>query len=81
MSVSGRIKAADYQTDHQKISLETCQDLDKTDKLSKFQEKFRLPENLIYLDGNSLGPLPKATPARLAEVRFQYLGCLQDCRP
>lgn len=27
-----------------------------------------MPEGLVYLDGNSLGVLPKAVPARLAEV-------------
>ncbi|MEM6407432.1 MAG: kynureninase [Pseudomonadota bacterium] len=32
------------------------------------KELFDLPEGVIYLDGNSLGPLPKAVPARLAEV-------------
>ena len=68
MSINIRTKAAEYINNHHKVSIESCQDLDKGDKLVAFRERFRLPENLIYLDGNSLGPLPKATPARIAEV-------------
>jgi kynureninase len=42
--------------------------LDRDDELAAFRERFVLPDGVIYLDGNSLGPLPKATKARVAEV-------------
>jgi kynureninase len=42
--------------------------LDAADPLAHFRDRFQLREGLIYLDGNSLGALPKATGERLAEV-------------
>jgi kynureninase len=34
--------------------------LDRDDPIGPMAERFHLPEGLIYLDGNSLGPAPKA---------------------
>lgn len=42
--------------------------LDAADPLREYRARFDLPEGVIYLDGNSLGALPKATPERLAQV-------------
>ena len=42
--------------------------LDRADALAPLRGLFTIPEGVIYLDGNSLGALPKATPARVAEV-------------
>jgi len=44
-------------------------DLDQADPLAGFRERFVIEdEQLIYLDGNSLGRLPQATHDRLTEV-------------
>ena len=37
--------------------------LDSADPLAHLREAFALPEGLIYMDGNSLGPLPSHVPA------------------
>jgi kynureninase len=42
--------------------------LDAADPLSAARARFRLPEAVVYLDGNSLGPLPAALPERLAQT-------------
>jgi kynureninase len=47
---------------------------DRADELAPFRERFVLPNGVIYLDGNSLGPLPKATPARVSQVMQQEWG-------
>jgi kynureninase len=49
-------------------------DFDAADPLAGFRDRFTLPEGVIYLDGNSLGALPKATSAALARVVEQEWG-------
>ncbi|WP_350333027.1 kynureninase [Coralliovum pocilloporae] len=42
--------------------------LDQTDPLRDYRQRFRLPEGMIYLDGNSLGPAPKSVFEELASA-------------
>jgi kynureninase len=48
--------------------------LDKADPLAKKRLEFDLPANTIYLDGNSLGALPKSVKSRVSEVVSQQWG-------
>jgi kynureninase len=48
--------------------------LDRGDTLRDFRARFTLPDGVIYLDGNSLGALPAATPARLAALVSEEWG-------
>ncbi len=50
---------------HSRASLQA---LDAADPLATFRARFRMPPGIVYLDGNSLGPLPKATVARINDV-------------
>ena len=53
---------------------EDCLALDAQDPLAPLREQFALPAGKIYLDGNSLGALPRATPRRVAQVVEQEWG-------
>ena len=44
-------------------SLAASRRLDRDDPLSALRGRFRLPAGIVYLDGNSLGPLPRASEA------------------
>jgi kynureninase len=53
-----------------------AQTLDTADQLAHFRDRFVRPnwDDLIYLNGNSLGPLPVRTQARIAELIDQDWG-------
>ncbi|MEY9962847.1 kynureninase [Streptacidiphilus sp. MAP12-16] len=52
----------------------TAEALDAADPLRGFRDRFTLPKDVLYLDGNSLGPLPANTPARVARLVEQEWG-------
>ena len=55
-------------------SLDEVRALDAADPLRRCRDRFVLPEGLIYLDGNSLGALPKAAIGRQSELVAQEWG-------
>ena len=56
------------------MTLEEARLLDASDPLAFARDRFRLPGGVIYLDGNSLGALPKAAPAALATISERQWG-------
>src|ERR1041385_767500 len=56
------------------MTREKAEQLDAADPLAFARDRFRLPDGLIYLDGKSLGALPVAAPAALAETAERQWG-------
>jgi len=50
------------------IDRDLCHAWDAEDPLRGCRERFDLPDGVIYLDGNSLGVLPRSAAARLQDV-------------
>ncbi|MDF0606411.1 kynureninase [Neisseriaceae bacterium TC5R-5] len=55
-------------------SRESCALADQQDPLAGFRQQFAIPEGVIYLDGNSLGVLPKTALARSQQVIAEEWG-------
>lgn len=56
------------------VTREYAQWLDASDALREFRGRFLLDDDLIYLDGNSLGALPRATAERMRDVVMRQWG-------
>ncbi|UOO91825.1 kynureninase [Vitreoscilla stercoraria] len=50
------------------LTLEYCRELDEKDVLAAMKSEFALPNNTIYLDGNSLGVRPHAALERVNHI-------------
>jgi kynureninase len=55
-------------------TLGDCRALDAQDPFRELRNLFILPDGVIYLDGNSLGVLPRATASRVAQAITQEWG-------
>jgi kynureninase len=53
---------------------EACVARDSADPLRGFRDRFVLPEGVVYLDGNSLGPMPRAAAGVLNHTIEQEWG-------
>jgi kynureninase len=56
------------------VTLDDTRQLDASDPLAFARARFRLPDGVIYLDGNSLGALPAAAPEALANTAERQWG-------
>ena len=56
------------------MDIDKAPQLDAADPLSSARERFSLPDGIIYLDGNSLGALPRTAPAALVETAERQWG-------
>lgn len=57
-----------------RITRQTLSALDAADPLAGLRGKFDLPDGVIYLDGNSLGALPRETASRVERTLSEQWG-------
>ncbi|WP_069300643.1 kynureninase [Neptunicoccus sediminis] len=58
----------------QTYTRELIEKMDASDPMAHLKDRFELPEDVIYLDGNSLGALPKGVDARLQKAVTEEWG-------
>ncbi len=54
----------------------SCAVLDAQDPLAAFRDRFHIEGTTIYLDGNSMGRLPKAALSRLQQMAEHEWGTI-----
>ena len=57
------------------LSLDFAKSLDQQDELARYRDRFICADqDMIYMDGNSLGKLPSSTPERVSEIVMKEWG-------
>jgi kynureninase len=56
------------------VARAACVERDSTDPLRSLRDRFVIPDGIIYLDGNSLGPMPRAATGVLSRTIEQEWG-------
>jgi kynureninase len=56
------------------VSREACLARDASDPIGALRDRFVIPDGVIYLDGNSLGPMPRAAANALSRTIEQEWG-------
>ena len=56
------------------LTRHACERADRSDALAEYREGFFLPDGVVYLDGNSLGAMPRAAVPRAQEVLTREWG-------
>lgn len=54
------------------ISYQDCVDLDRSDPLAEFRRRFDIDDDLVYLDGNSLGPPLRSVKERVNRLLDEW---------
>lgn len=56
------------------MNLESLREFDKKDPLAYLRDRFELPDDKVYLDGNSLGALPRGVSSRVKRLISEQWG-------
>ena len=54
------------------ITRDDCASLDDNDPLRSIRDRFVLPDGIVYLDGNSLGPMARNVPTRADTILSEW---------